>query len=94
MILFKICWCIDAIATLVFVYFFFIVLADGTIGEKNMGLWLLILSVVASIMIGSIWLRLHGHPAIALTILLVLAIPAVIFALYFGIAIASNARWN
>ncbi|MEO6229530.1 MAG: hypothetical protein ABJB11_14535 [Ferruginibacter sp.] len=94
MILFKITWGIDAIVALIILYFFFAGLADGTVSERNMSLWLFIMLALAGIMWGSIWLRGHGHPTLAMALLLVLAIPALLFGLYFGIAILNKERWN
>ncbi len=61
MILFKILWAIDALASLGVVYFFVVGLADGIVSSNNMGLWLMILFALTGIMMGSIWLKTHQH---------------------------------
>lgn len=94
MILFKVVWGINAVVSMIILYFFFIGLADGTVNERNGGLWFMTVAALAAIMLGSVWLRSHGHAALAMLLLLVLAVPAILFVLYFGLAIITKARWN
>lgn len=94
MTFFKIIWGLDAIVTVVVLYFFFAGLTDGTVSGRNAGLWFFLLAALAGILGGSIWLHRHGQSGIANALLLVLAVPSFLFALYFGIAIATKARWN
>ena len=44
---FWIPWGVDVAAALVFVYFFFVGLGDGSVGADNVMLWLLILAICA-----------------------------------------------
>lgn len=94
MVLFKILWCVDALAALIVLYFFFVGLADGTVSSFNMGLWFFVLAILAVIMLGSIWLRLHQHPALAILLLCSLAIPVLLYLLFILVALCGNARWN
>ena len=94
MIIFKIIYGVDVVVTLIFIYFFFAGIADGTVSGSNITLWLFILAALTGILGGSIWLRSHNHSAVAYIILLVLAIPAVLFGLYMGLAILNKERWN
>lgn len=94
MVLFKITWGINAIVAIIILYFFSVGLADGTVSARNMSLWFFLTLALAGILWGSIWLRGHGHSTLAMALLLSLAIPALLFGLYFGIAILKNEKWN
>jgi hypothetical protein len=94
MILFKLLWVIDAIVALIFLYFFFVGLGDGTVTGRNIVEWIFILAALTGVLWGSIWLRQQKHPYLALALVLILAIPAILFVMYFGMAIAGHERWN
>lgn len=94
MILFKIAFAIDAIISVVACYFFFIGLGDGSVSSYNIGLWLLVLAALGIILFGSIWLNNHQHPALALALVCVLAIPAFFYLIYMMIALFGGGRWN
>ena len=90
--LFKILWSMDALGTLVILYFFFVGLADGTVSERNMGQWSLILLLCAAVLGGSYWLRTNDHPDLAVLVTVVLALPALAFLAFVLIGI--NSKWN
>ncbi len=94
MILFKIIYGLNAIVALIIFYFFFAGIADGTVSSYNAALWLMIIAALAAILWSSLWFKSHDHIILAFATLLVLAIPAILFALYFLIAILGNGRWN
>jgi len=94
MALFKIFWTIDALASLVVFYFFFIGLSDGSVSSRNMGLWLKILSAIGLILLGSIWLRNHQYENIAFGLVLILALPALFYFIYLLIVMLSTGKWN
>jgi hypothetical protein len=94
MILFKMMWVIDALVTVVFLYFFFIGISDGSVSGTNIGLWIVILLILAAVLWGSIWLRNHKYPLLALILAMIVSIPTILFILYFGVAIANHERWN
>ena len=94
MTFFKILWGTDAIAAIVMLYFFVAGLADGSVSSRNMGLWLIILAVLTAILAGSLWLRSHGQPALAKAILLILAIPALLYFLFILLMVISRPKWN
>jgi hypothetical protein len=81
---FWILWGWDALIAAIFVYFFLAGLADGSVSSFNMGLWLVTLGIVAVVMLGSLVLRSSNRIVLAVTLLMVLAIPGVLFALFFG----------
>jgi len=92
MTFFKILWAFDALAAMIVLYFFVVGLADGTVSSRNMGLWMGIDGGLAIILLGSIWLKHQQHTALAILLLLVLALPAILFVLYMLFAI--NQKWN
>lgn len=91
---FWIPWGFDALIMLVVLYFFFVGLADGSVSSFNAGLWFILLLVVGSIVGGSLWLRSSGRNGAAIVILLVLAVPGLVFALFILILVIANPRWN
>ena len=94
MLLFKILWGIDSLASAIIIYFFFVGLADGTVSPFNLGLWLAILLVIGGVMLGSIWLKSHQHPALSTIVLCIIAVPALLFGAFMLIAIFSGNKWN
>lgn len=91
---FKIFWTLDALASLVVIYFFFVGIGDGTVSSRNMGLWTLILAVIGAVMIGSVILKHNQYNNIALGLLFILALPALFFVLYMLVALFGGERWN
>ena len=94
MTLFWILWGWDALIALVFVVFFFWGLADGTVSEFNILLWLVILAALGAVLGGSSWLRSAGHQRFAKLVLLSLAIPGLLVALFFLVILIAQPRWN
>lgn len=92
--LFRILWGVDAVVFTIFIYFFFVGLADGSVSSFNMGVWLCILSTIAALLWGSQALRSAGRETIAATLLGILAVPSVLFGLFFLAVLILNPRWN
>lgn len=91
---FKILWGIDAVIALVFLYFFVVGLGDGSVSSFNMRLWLGTLSTLAGVLSGSLVLQRSGRTRLAISLLLILAVPGVLAGLFFLAMIISNPRWN
>ena len=91
---FWIPWTIDVIVASILVFFFLVGLADGSVSSFNMGLWLLILGVLAAVIAGSLALRAAAHVKLAKIVVLVLAVPSVIVGLFFAVIVATPGRWN
>jgi hypothetical protein len=91
---FWLLWGFDALIALVALYFFFAGLADGSVSSFNMGLWLVILLVLGGVVMGSLWLRSSGRSGTAKAVLLILAVPGLLFVLYFLVLLISAPRWN
>jgi hypothetical protein len=75
-------WSIDAVIAAVALYFFFSLAGHGRIGSFNILPWLVILAILAAVMGGSIWLRSVGQRALAIVLVLLLAIPGTLYALF------------
>ena len=75
-------WSIDAVIAAVALYFFFSLAGHGRIGSFNILPWLVILAILAAVMGGSIWLRSVGQRALAIVLVVLLAIPGTLYALF------------
>lgn len=78
---FWILWGFDALIALVVLYFFAIGLLDGSVSSFNMGLWLLVLVLLAAVLLGSLQLVKHHYPLGAKLLLSALAAPGFLFGL-------------
>jgi hypothetical protein len=94
MVIFKILWVIAAIVSLIVLFFFVTGLADGTVNERNMMLWMGILAICAIALWGGPWLRHQQYPVLGLVVTAVVAVPSLLFGLFMLIAILSGSRWN
>ncbi len=92
--MFKILWGIDALTALIFVVFFIIGIADGTVSSFNIMLWLLILGILAAVLIGSLWLQRAGRSRFANSLALALAVPSTLTGLFFLLLIVLHPKWN
>lgn len=94
MTFFWILWGFDALITIVFLYFFFIGLADGSVSAFNMKIWALLLIGLAVVMLGSLWLKSINQMFMAKSLLSVLAIPGVLYLLFILMVVIGKPRWN
>jgi hypothetical protein len=85
---------IDLLVALVVVYFFVAGLADGSVSSFNMNLWLGFLAAVASAIGGGWLLNASGRRGAAISLLSVLAVPGVLFALFILLIVIAQPRWN
>ncbi len=91
---FWVLWSFDALIALVIVYFLIIGLSDGSVSSQNIRLWLLIMAGLVVILGGSLWLKSCDKMAMAKTLLYVLAIPGLVYALFLLLMIFGKPRWN
>ncbi|HEY2986421.1 MAG TPA: osmoprotectant transporter permease [Candidatus Binatia bacterium] len=91
---FKILWGIDAVIAAVFVYFFIVGLGDGSVSSFNMRLWLGTLGTLAGVLAGSRMLQRSGRTRLAISLLMILAVPGLAVGLFFLAMIIINPRWN
>jgi hypothetical protein len=85
---------IDVLVALVVVYFFIIGLADGSVSSFNMSLGLGLLAVVAAVVGGGWILDANGKRGAAIAVLLILAVPGVLYALFILLIVVAQPRWN
>jgi Signal transduction histidine kinase involved in nitrogen fixation and metabolism regulation len=91
---FWVLWSINAIIAAIVLYFFFAGIGDGTVSSFNILPWLVILAIVAAEVGGTVWLRSVGQGALAIGLLLLLAIPGVLVALFFLIILLSKPSFH
>ena len=77
---------IDMLVALVVIYFFVIGLADGSVSSFNMNLWLGFLALVAAVA--------NGRRGAAIAVLLILAVPGGLYALFIQLIVIAQPRWN
>ena len=92
--MFRLLWWFDALIAAVFVAFFFIGLADGSVSSFNIVLWSVILLALGVILLGSRALFTAGHHKMALGILWLLAVPGIAGVLFLITLLIAQTRWN
>jgi len=91
---FYLLWGIDLLVGLIVGGFFLAGISDGSVSADNIGLWCVLLAVLASVIGGSLALHLATQRVAAIVLAAVLALPALGFALLMGALIVLNPRWN
>lgn len=94
MSLFKICWIINLINTLIVSWFFINGLMNGSVDHRNIKLWLFILVAAIFVLYFSVVLHRSGQHRYAMILSLSLAVPAVICAIVVLYLASGNSRWN
>ncbi len=94
MITFWILWIFNALMSLIPIYFFFIGLSDGSVDANNMGIWMILLALVALIMGGTYWLKTKNQIKAAKVVLIIAAIPSILAIIFMSVAIFGDVRWN
>lgn len=84
----------SCLISLTLLYFFFTGLLDGTVSTYNMGIWTIL--VILAILIPSLGYRLHssGNLRAANILLGIIAVPAVLYLLFFLLLIILQPKWN
>ncbi len=91
---FWILWGFDALICVIVVIFFLIGLADGSVSSFNSGIWFAILSALVVIIAGGLCLKMVGWTGFATALLLVLAVPGVLYGVFIFLAVVTKTRWN
>jgi Na+/melibiose symporter-like transporter len=92
--LFYALFTINAIALAVIVFFFMWGLSDGTVSSFNGLLWLAMLAIPSALLFGG-WLQwAKGHRGLALALVLLPALPAILFGLFFLMLIVFPPDWE
>jgi hypothetical protein len=85
---------VDALAALVVVYFFLVGLADGSVSSFNGGLWFGIIAAIAAVIGGGWALYANGRRGAAAAVLMILALPAAVYALFIALILVTQPNWN
>ena len=91
---FRILLGIDIATAMVILYFFGVGLGDGSVSSFNMHLWLAILAALVAVLGGGLALNAKGYRWAANMVLLILAIPGVLYGLFALSMIVFQPRWN
>jgi hypothetical protein len=92
--MYRVLFGIDVLAAAVVTFFFMWGMSDGTVSSFNILLWLMLLGGVGAVVGGGWYLRSIGQRGAACGVLLILAIPATLMALFFLLLIILQPRWN
>lgn len=91
---FWVLWAIDALISAIALFFFLVGVADGSVSSFNLGIWIVLLAALTAVVGGSLWLKAIGRRGLGTLLLLVLAVPGILLALFFLVLIISEPRWN
>ena len=91
---FWILWVFNALMALIPIYFFFIGISDGSVSSNNIGIWTVLLLVVAAVIGGSLLLKAYNQMQLAKTLLIIAAIPGAVAIIFFAVVMISKPRWN
>ena len=92
--IYRLLLALDVLVAAVLGGFFFWGLSDGSIGPDNILLWLVLLAMTAGLFFGALRLRAKGQYAAAIALLVILALPAFLFALFAIVVLVAQPRWN
>ena len=92
--MFWILWAINALIGVIALVFFFWGLADGSVSSFNIGLWTGLLAALAAVIGGSLWLKSIGYRRLGISLLLLFAVPGLLYATFLAIVILSGESWN
>jgi hypothetical protein len=90
MIWFKILWAIDAVVAFAVLYFSLAGLGDNQLSAGNRMLWLLITGVIFTILYLAVWLKNKGQKILPILLLILVAAPALLYALF----VLSTLSWS
>lgn len=94
MIFFRILFGFDCLIALIVLYFFVEGIGDGSVSSFNMELWLGIIVALAGILSGGWLLNANGRRRTAIALLLILAAPGFVYALFILSMLVFQPRWN
>ena len=91
---FRILWAINALIGAIALLFFFWGLSDGSVSSFNIGLWATLLAALAAVIGGSLWLKSIGRRRMGVSLLMLFALPGLLYAVFMVIVLASGESWN
>jgi hypothetical protein len=92
--LYRVLIAINAIALALLLFFFLWGIQDGSVSAFNILLWLALLAVPSATLAGGALAWGKGQRALALVLLLVPALPALFFAIFFLAMIILQPNWH
>lgn len=92
--LFWICWTLVLGATLIAFYFFFIGLADGSVSQFNMGIWMVLVLGLPALLWFTYWLKSHDKVRTALALLSIPSLLVAAYLIFLAAVLSGNNRWN
>ena len=91
---YRILWGFDAVVATIFVFYFVVGLADGSVSSFNIVLWALILGALAVVLGGARALLASGRDKFAIALLCVVAVPGALMGLFYLLILVTQPRWN
>ena len=91
---YRILWGFDAIVAAIFVFFFAVGLADGSVSSFNIVLWALILGALGIVLGGAPALPTSGRDKLAIALLCVVAVPGALMGLFYLLILVTHPRSN
>jgi hypothetical protein len=85
---------VDVFVFLVFLYFFAEGMGDNTVSSANLHLWLGILGGLGLVILGGVLMHRKGKPVVASFVLFLVAVPALLVAVWILWYIIYQPRWN
>jgi len=93
-VLFWTLWTIATLGAAAALGFFLWGLTDGTVSSDNIGIWLVLLAFAGVPVAGSLGLKRAGRTGLGVVLLLLPAVPALLYAVFIAAVVLSGARWN
>ena len=86
-------WGIDALICAIALVFFLLGLTNGSVSSFNAGIWVAIWIALAVLLGGSLWLKAAGRPGLGTLLLLVLAVPALLYGFFILLFAVTKTKW-
>jgi len=85
---------IDVLICTIVLAFFVVGLAEGSVSSFNIGTWIVIWASLTAIIAGSLGLKAAEYPVIGTVLLLILAVPGILYGLFLFLIIVTDTQWN
>lgn len=90
----RLLFAIDYLAAAVLLWFLLMGLGDGSVSAYNAGIWTVLVTGFAAILIGGHILYANGKRALAGLLLAILAAPAALYGGFVALLIILNPSWH
>jgi hypothetical protein len=85
---------LDLLAAAILLYFFFLGLADGSVSDFNIEIWVALLLATAIVFGSALLLRRAAWPRLANVVLAVPAVPLLLYGIFMLVVVLSGESWN